>query len=399
MAASSLKDSKSFTMSAPGVDQFVLPSLAIYGANASGKTNVLKSLRFMALAVADSHRSWKPGEPIGRQPFSENGSPSLHEIDFLLLGVRYCYGFRLNDAAILEEWLYAYPRGKKQTWFHRHAGRPMIFSAKLTGPNKAIEILMRKDSLFLSTAAQNNHELLMPIYLWVSNLRLAVIGLGGRALNDPSNFNVTPLLCDDHAFKASVSQLVRQADLGIADIAVEEVDFPESVRRSFTAVTSELPKNRRLRLVHQLGKDSAKFDEDMESTGTLAYLWVLGPILHALNRGAVLCIDELESSLHPLLASQLVRLFNEKSTNSKGAQLIFNTHDATLLDLANLRRDQIWFTEKSEEGTSHLYPLTDFKPRLNENLRSGYLQGRYGAIPFLGSPKLLTKLTRSHAKP
>jgi hypothetical protein len=125
-----------------------------------------------------------------------------------------------------------------------------------------------------------------------------------------------------------------------------------------------------------------------ESDGTVAYFSLLGPVVNTLESGGVLCVDELNSSLHPLLALELVRVFNDRKRNPLGAQLIFNTHDTNLLDSSLLRRDQIWFTEKDSSGATHLYPLSDFKPRKNENLERGYLQGRYGAIPFLGSDAL-----------
>jgi hypothetical protein len=125
------------------------------------------------------------------------------------------------------------------------------------------------------------------------------------------------------------------------------------------------------------------FREAQESKGTIAFLSLLAPILRALDDGGIVCVDELDHSLHPLLAIELIRLFSETKRNPKGAQLIFNTHDTNLLSADVLRRDQIWFTEKARDGASQLYPLTDFKARREENLENGYLQGRYGAIPYL----------------
>jgi hypothetical protein len=277
----------------------------------------------------------------------------------------------------------------------------MTFSARMPGQNRAIERLTRKESLFLSAAAQNNHPLLMPAAVWLSSLRFA-----GNMFLPLSDALVTADLCSDTRLRNLVSRMVQQADLGVADMELRDVELTAAQRKLFAGMVSESggthppsePRLRRIRLLHRFGKDSIEFDPDMESAGTRAYLGILGPVLNSLVAGSVLCVDELESSLHPLLASQLVGLFNDKSSNSKGGQLIFNTHDATLLDHANLRRDQIWFTEKGNDGASHLYPLTDFKPRINENLRSGYLQGRYGAIPFLSSQNLLEKFERSNGK-
>ena len=137
-------------------------------------------------------------------------------------------------------------------------------------------------------------------------------------------------------------------------------------------------------MVHRgANQEEAEFPLAEESAGTAALFSLLVPALSALESGGTLFIDELDSSLHPLLALELVRLFNDEKRNPFGAQLIFNTHDTNLLDRSVLRRDQVWFTEKDSTGASHLYSLTDFKPRRNENFKRGYLQGRYGAIPFI----------------
>jgi AAA15 family ATPase/GTPase len=124
--------------------------------------------------------------------------------------------------------------------------------------------------------------------------------------------------------------------------------------------------------------------------GTIAFLCLLEPVFPALAKGGVVCVDELDDSLHPLLAMELIRQFNDVKSNPAGAQLIFNTHDTNLLSAGVLRRDQIWFTEKQPDGASQLYPLSDFKPRMHENIENGYLQGRYGAIPFLNPGSFLT---------
>jgi uncharacterized protein len=154
---------------------------------------------------------------------------------------------------------------------------------------------------------------------------------------------------------------------------------------------------RQLRLTHQLGSSTFISHQDQESDGTLAYLALLGSIVPVLEQGGIVCIDELDSSLHPLLAVQLIRLFAASASNVHSAQLIFNTHDTNLLSADVLRRDEVWFTEKRPDGSSHLYPLTDFKPSKQENLERGYLQGRYGAIPFL-NPDCLTPFETEDAE-
>ena len=380
-----------------GINEGVLPCAAIYGANASGKTNVIQAIGFMASAVSLSHRDWKPDGPIPREPFmadeESRREPSEIEADFLLAGVRHRYGFRVDSQAVLEEWLYVYPKGKKQTWFHRKWGNPIVFSNKMPGENRVIENLTRQNSLFLSAAAQNAHEALMPVFIWLSGL-LFVIG-------DRSKYRRhTARLCSQLDYRNEIARLVSVADLGIAEVSVEDTKFPDKAKEIVEAAATLLPPQDKaawpetlqvIRLLHRLGDTAVPFKMDQESDGTLAYLALLGPAVDAIKKGTPLLIDELDASLHPLLAIQLLRLFNTPSSNPKGAQLIFNTHDTNLLSSGVLRRDQIWFTEKGNDATSHLYPLSDFKPRRQENLQNGYLQGRYGAIPFINPDAFLLR--------
>jgi len=155
----------------------------------------------------------------------------------------------------------------------------------------------------------------------------------------------------------------------------------------------------RILLTHRLGTEAAEFEPELESEGTIAYLALLGPVVHALRIGGVVCVDELDASLHPLLAIRIIELFNDPARNPRGAQLIFNTHDTNLLNGRVLRRDEIWFTEKQRDGNSTLYPLTDFKPRRHENLENGYLQGRYGAIPFINASSFVNAFGEDVAAP
>ena len=374
-----------------GINEGVLPCAAIYGANASGKTNVIQAIGFMASAVSLSHRDWRPDGAIPREPFmadeESRREPSEIEADFLLAGVRHRYGFRVDSQVVLEEWLFVYPKGKKQTWFHRKRGNPIAFSNKMPGENRTIENLTRQNSLFLSAAAQNAHEALLPIFTWLSGL-LFVIG-------DRSKYREqTTRLCSELDYKNEIARLVSVADLGIAQMTVEdaEFNFPDRTLAEI-ATTLKLPPVTRpvIRLLHRFGESTVPFNMDQESDGTMAYLALLGPAVDAIQKGTPLLIDELDASLHPLLAIQLLRLFNTPSSNPKGAQLIFNTHDTNLLSGGVLRRDQIWFTEKGNDATSHLYALSDFKPRRQENLQNGYLQGRYGAIPFINPDAFLLR--------
>jgi hypothetical protein len=381
MVAGPFKDHAESVFHPSGVVEGVLPVAAIYGANASGKTNVLFALRFMRDAVKNSHARWEPDQPIPLEPFAgESGQPATFAADFLLSGVRYQYGFSMSPAAVLEEWMFAYPSGKKQTWFAREKDKPISFSAKMLGDNRTIEGLTRPNSLFLSAAAQNNHEALSPVFGWFS--RSLSFVLGGRSRISQRTISV----CEDTESRNRAAQLLSLADLGIESLHV--VDWVR-VARSLRKEQPAEGEGKEVLFFHQIGNSVQPFHASQESKGTVAFLSLLAPVLAAIDTGGLVCIDELDHSLHPLLAIEVIRLFSDPKRNPKGAQLIFNTHDTNLLSADLLRRDQIWFTEKGRDGASQLYPLTDFKPRREENLETGYLQGRYGAIPFLNPDSFL----------
>lgn len=391
LVAGPFKDRPEVILRSEGLRDGVLPVAAIYGANASGKTNVLRALAFMAKAVRASHRAWPPDGPVPAEPFAlgqeSKRAPSRFVADFLVDGKRHQYGFALDSEAVLEEWLFAYPTGKKQTWFSRKSGEPMSFGAKMPGENRMIENLTRKNSLFLSAAAQNNHETLLPVYKWFSSSLSFVAGERRDVLQEQ-----TASLCEKGEDRKAIVHLMAVADLGVEDVTVHKESFSTGQRQILETLASaleskgtvQIPEARiRVQLLHRVGSKAIPLELEEESDGTRAFFSLLGPTLDALKAGGIVCIDELDASLHSLLAIQLIRLFSERSTNPRAAQLIFNTHDTNLLSSGLLRRDQIWFTEKSNDASTHLYPLSDFKPRRNENLESGYLQGRYGAIPFI----------------
>jgi len=383
----------------------VLRCAAIYGANASGKTNVLKAFSYMMRAVEHSQRQWAPQEKISRDPFKlDEDKPSIFEADIFLRGVRYQYGFILNSERFTDEWLYAFPNNRKQQWFIRRE-QEFSFGKAFTGPKGVIASLTRHNSLFLSAAAQNNHEGLVPLYRWFADsvyvFQRQRTGLVER----------TAEYIENHpAIKPRLLEHLCSADLGVCDFAIQRKPLTDSVkevvqfiRKTVTPESSErdLPETLpEVSLSHRtkdaLGNFALTMDE--ESDGTQAYFGLLGPITSALDDGDTLLVDELDSSLHPLLALKIVRIFNDPKLNPRGAQLIFNTHDTNLLDNSILRRDQIWFTEKGSDGSTHLYPLTDFKPRKHENFERGYLQGRYGAIPFVEPVEITSTAAEANAE-
>jgi hypothetical protein len=384
-----------------GLGEALLPAVALYGANASGKSNVVGALGFMRDAVLQSHRLWAPGSPPPRDPFalsSKTSEPSLFEVDILVSNVRYRYGFVLGAMRVEEEWLHAWPRGKKQTWFERE-GERFEFGKLLHGENEIIRGLTRPNSLFLSAAAQNNHAQILPIFTWFDGARFE-LRRGAAGTVDPAQsaileelFSVPrqPSLFQEEndaqdRDRQAIVRLLRAADVGIMGIRAIRA---EGARRAPGLQAQRIPRFHDLYLLHKAQEpEGVWLPLGAESAGTITLLGIAARLVGVLREGGLLCIDELEASLHPMLALEIVRLFNDPSHNPKGAQLIFTTHDTNLLGnvlgAPPLRRDQVWFTEKDETGATRLYPLTDFHPRKEENLERGYLQGRYGAIPFLG---------------
>lgn len=392
-----------------GLPSKILPVVALYGANASGKSNVLAGLAFMKMAVDLSHRRWGPEEGVPRDPFAwgdKRKEPSLFEVEVIIDGVKYRYGFQCNDECFLEEWLFAWPKSHKQMWFERD-GDHFKFGEFLKGENKFIQEFTRPNALFLSTAAQLGHTQLTHFTSWFQSIEAIhpgipsprIRGFGtrtkrgfwgrtyqsdraidvlfekGHPLRHFSSSESTDLNVTQERFKA----FLKSADLGIVDVrsnreknAASDVDF-------------RFP---RFELKHQGDFEDTWLPLEEESGGTQTLFHLALPVLKSLSGGTPLLVDELEASLHPNLAEMIVRQFNDPATNPHNAQLIFSTHDTNLLgNLVGepaLRRDQVWLTEKDQQGGTILYPLTDYKPRKDENLERGYIQGRYGAIPFLG---------------
>jgi uncharacterized protein len=398
--------------SVPGQDHEVLTVAAIYGANASGKSNLLDGLRFMSNAVLDSFRRWSADGGVPRHPFrltpEGRNRPSSFVLEAIIQDVPYTYGFTLDDETILAEWLYSYPEKRRRVLFERE-GVNLKFGTtvgQLKSKLDVLEELTRPNALFLSLAAQSNVELLAPVYRWfVHDLRFATTSSASLTFGLRQ---IARSLIEREERASTFLGLLAAADLGITDLYAEQASDPHVVRRigrlterlnnvdqldreeveNIESEIQRLQKGRtvpELRFVHsEAGEPFTIYDE---SDGTLKWLALLPSVMGVLERGCVLVIDEIDSSLHPLLTVQLLQLFMSPETNPKQAQLIFTTHDTTPLgsyigrDV--LQRDQVWFVEKDRAGKSKLYPLTDFKPRIGENTEKRYLGGSYGAVPVL----------------
>jgi AAA15 family ATPase/GTPase len=368
----------------------------IYGPNAAGKSNVLDALLFMAEAVVGSHRLWPPEGPIPREPFlldrESRGEPSLFEVDLVVEGVNYQYGFVLDDERILEEWLHAFPNGRRQVWFSRDvtASEPFVFGKKLKGNNRLLARLTRPNCLFLSVAAGYNHEALFAVYRWFAR------ELRSAAAQERVSWTAFQDLIHRRELKEEedpLLDLLQRADLGVTGFEVRQQAPGRSSDDEDGSIRSPDGSRWTFELTHQAGAATVALPLSKESRGTRAWLSLLGPILETLESGSLLCVDEIDASLHPHLAVEVIQIFQDPGVNPNGAQLLFNTHDTsllgTLLGEPVLHRDQVWFVEKDRAGASRLYPLTDFKPRKLENIERGYFHGRYGAIPFLSPRSLL----------
>jgi len=380
----------------------MLPVLGVFGANASGKSNLLSAFGFMKEAVRSSFADWaKAPGVVPREPFKLDPAcrarTTLFEVD-LLLGpdpIRHTYGFELSDERVEAEWLHAYPHGKRNVWFDREAGRAdegadeFVFKGTgFKGRREDLVALTRPNALFLSAGATLNDPQLSTVHRWfVENLWLVT-----PAADIAARTGWTQRLLTEHKrsadYRDRITRLLSVADLGLTGIEVDH----------------DSRDGGRVRLRHR-APDGGEVSMDFlteESLGTHAWFAFLGPLLTVLDTGATLLVDELDSSLHPTLAAEVVRLFQDLGSNPRGAQLIFTTHDATLLGNAvldrPLDRDQVWITMKRRSGETELYALTDAKPRKEENLELGYLRGRYGGIPRITAGEIQRELSWQAAR-
>jgi energy-coupling factor transporter ATP-binding protein EcfA2 len=378
---------------------------AILGSNASGKTNVLRAIWLMATMVTESHQRWKPGARLPHEPFfaaPHSTQETMFDLDFMLAGERYQYGFRFTAERVTEEWLYSFPKHRPRLLFERDPNRDeeYRFGRALRGKTQVIADLTRDNSLFLAAAAANNHPQLSPLAEWFDKI--------GRSTPEERKARVKYGLSrakGNDLRRRRTLDLLRSADLGIEDVRLIDQAMDDETRAKITSVMRTLHPDaeigeldwdelaQEVQFAHRTEDGVSFLGLSDESDGTRAWLALIGTLLDVLEDGRLLLVDELDASLHPRLTSEVVQIFHDPALNATGAQLIFTTHDpslmGTLLGDAPLRRDEVWLTEKGRDGGTRLYPLTDFRPRKAENLERGYLQGRYGGVPFVDSPLVL----------
>lgn len=371
LAAPVVKELESNIFSA-GKDK-LLKSAVIYGANASGKSNFFDAISLMKTMMVNSSKEGQAGEVLPVIPFllhrDSAARPSKFELQFLIDGVKYRYGFEATEKRVVSEWLAFCVKPKEQPMFLRIDDKIQVFPAfELTLPG--LEAATRENALFISVCAQFNVEAAKKVLSWLGTVNV-ISGLSG------SYGAFSAMKFKTGELRSQILDFIHGADLNIVDLKVDERKICEIVS------------------VHNVydgdGEITGTIEWDFErfeSQGTRKLFALSGLIIDTLRNGETLFVDELDSRLHPALTKWIVSLFNSKETNPKNAQLIFATHDTNLLG-NGFRRDQIWFAEKDQREGTDLYSLFDFKGvRKEEALEKNYLNGRYGAIPFLNVPRL-----------
>ena len=364
---------------------WLLQSAAIYGANASGKTNLLRGLSTMRNIVLrpSDHLDKLPVTPFRFDPECHT-LPTSFEVICVADGVRYQYGFSATPHEVTDEWLYAWPSGRMQVWFERSRSETSDefswkLGGKLTGDREVWRRATRPQALFLSTAVSLNSTQLLPLFNWFRE-RLHVASFGGwspRVSLEYCNKNQTDIV-----------DFLTAADLAVTDIQIVEKELPKDATPEMKAFAEKLAEKGTwvdVFLRHQpIGGESAELKMAEESHGTQKMFALAGPWLDSLDKGNVIVFDELHDNLHPALVRFLVNRFHDPEANPYGAQLIFSTHDTSILDRDVFRPDQIWFCERNEHLETRLFPLSDFRLRRGvEDLEKAYLAGRFGALPYI----------------
>ncbi len=384
-------------LSEGGSGMRLLPSVAIYGANAAGKSNFLEALRTIIIIVLESAQQQRRGSFFPVMPFkldsTTRNAPTEVEVIFIAEGVRYQYGFSATRERIVEEWLFAYPKNRPQHWLSRKWDKSKkkhkwSLGSSLTGEKNLWQKSTRDNSLFLSTAVQLNSQQLQPVFDWFEKTKYMV----GASAWDPG---FSALLLGEENKKEEILAYLQAADLDIDNVKVkvekERFDpkiLPEDVPKSMRQAIVKEMESEFFYIIqtmhHDTNGEPVVFDFNEESDGTHKLFSLAGPWIYALTEGYTLFVDELHGCLHPKLVEYLVSLFNNKKTNPNNAQLIFTTHETSILNQKTLRRDQVWFCEKDEIQATQVYPLSEFRPRKGrENLELMYLSGRYGALPYI----------------
>jgi uncharacterized protein len=376
-----------------------LSSAVIYGANASGKSNLLRAMGFMKRIVVGNFDRPSVSE-IPYDPFlldtEHPDAPTFYEVVFFTENVKYRYGFEANKNTIQSEWLFETKSQAEKPLFLRVPEGIEVMSRFTEGKN--LEEKTRDNALFLSVVDQFNGKTAAAIMKWFKNFNII------SGIPHDNYRTITFSMLDNPQLNTVLTDYFSQIDLGFDKISIEKKEFkPEELpsdlpEELFKQMVADLEGKTMfsLRTIHKVFNDNQtavkeiEFDaRRQESSGANKIIDLSGPIFDTLNEGGILVVDELDAKLHPLLTLSIVRLFQNPTINQQGAQLIFATHDTNLLSICNLRRDQIYFVEKDRFGASELYSLVEYnkegKIRKDRSFEKDYINGRYGAIPYFGN--------------
>ncbi|RLD10422.1 MAG: ATP-binding protein [Chloroflexota bacterium] len=404
----------------------ILRSAIIYGANASGKSNIVKAMAFaQELIVEGTHV--KESIPRTRFKLKEEtvNTPSKFEFEFKAGERCYIYGFELNRQRIYEEWLYEIRKTTETMLFERatgSSGETSIEFGKIDFKNEKEKDLFdlvamgtRPNQLFLTESLERNIMHFDDVYKWFREKLIIIF--------PASKFIPLATIGTDQDLANMLINYLEQLGTGICGFELSEVDpekeFPEDVinillkslqerdkndddskmvffgdpqdERYLAEIVDEELKAKKLTLRHQMSDSEQEILLGMaeESDGTRRLLDLLPGLANPNNEDKVYVVDELDRSLHPVLSHRLVKLFLENEVPE--SQLIATTHASHLLDQDLLRRDEVWFVEKDKKGASHVYSLEEYAPRNDKDIEKGYMAGRYGAIPILGNMSFATQ--------
>lgn len=394
------------------VREDVLPMAAIYGANGAGKTNTLKALSFFVQSVIfNTSRDFESiSIPTFKLDSSFKNQESTFDIDFILDDKHYHYGYSVLGDLVVNEWLYSYSysiRQSRTVLFYRDIedeDEKFYFSKNLKGKNKTISSITDDSTLFISLAAKSGNEICSDIIKYFTN------SYNFRFRTDINENSIAKKI-SKHDLVKDIEDFLKNIDIGVISLSTgkkeideKEVEMRDKIKQALILVTGDNKNDSELKFKEEefkyyieiekigTGSEKVKFDFDDESLGTKSLISLLASIFLVIRRGGVFVVDELELSLHTLLSLKVIEIFNSKKINSNGAQLIFSTHETQLLCSGLLRKDEIWLAERSLDGSSVLTALSDFAIPNKSNIRNGYLNGRFGAIPFLSSLENIEKL-------
>ncbi len=379
------------TFEAPGGIR-LLKSTLVFGANASGKSNLVKAVDFARRMVMESAKETQAGEPIQVEPFRlapdavERGS--AFELVWIADGVRYRYHFSVNRTRVLQEELFRAPPGEDEhevTLFQRHLDEIKVGEQFPEG--REVGSKTRSNALFLSVVAQLNGEESTRILDWFRRTLPTASGVQDEGL-----LGFTMHKLREGAWNDEIVHLVREADLGIVGVSALEITADMLPKNLSDELRKELLSGRHgtLKVRHRAydatgeAKGDVEFDLSSESEGTKKFIALAAPLLDVLKVSGTIVLDELDARLHPRLTQAIVRLFHAADTNPRDAQLVAATHDTNLLDRQRVRRDQIWFTEKDARGATKLYSLAELDLPPEARYQRDYLLGKYGAVPVIG---------------